>query len=98
MVRITSQGWQYEADQRHAEILTRELNLSGANGVKSPGVDPRPWELEVRKQRFTELSRLGRTILRRTGRTFSSRRRRLVGACRRPLWAACANFAASPGT
>ena len=39
-IRITPEGWEYEADPRHAEIIVREHNLSHANGVKSPGSVP----------------------------------------------------------
>ena len=38
-IRITPQGWEYEADQRHAELVIAALNLTAANGVKTPGED-----------------------------------------------------------
>ena len=38
----TSQGWEYEADQRHADILVKEMNLENANGVKTPGEELKP--------------------------------------------------------
>ena len=40
-------GWEYEADQRHAELIIKGMNLVGANGVKSPGEDDKPWEAET---------------------------------------------------
>lgn len=39
-IRITPEGWEYEADPRHAELIVREHNLVHANGVKSPGSVP----------------------------------------------------------
>ena len=35
IVRCTGDGWEYEADQRHGEILVEELGLEAANGVKT---------------------------------------------------------------
>jgi hypothetical protein len=42
-IRTTATGWEYEADQRHADILVREMNLEEANSVKTPGEDAKPW-------------------------------------------------------
>ena len=42
IVRLTPEGWEYEADQRHAELLAKSLNLEAAKGVKSPGEDAKP--------------------------------------------------------
>ena len=46
VIRVTSSGWEYEADQRHGELVVKGLHLDGAKGVKSPGEDERPWEAE----------------------------------------------------
>ena len=46
VIRRTPTGWEYEADQRHAELIIRGLHLEGAKGVKSPGEDEKPWERE----------------------------------------------------
>eukprot|EP00974_Lingulodinium_polyedra_P040502 3889576-Lingulodinium_polyedra.AAC.1 len=32
VIRIDREGWSYEADQRHAELLIRQLGLRGAKG------------------------------------------------------------------
>ena len=48
-IRATEQGWEYEADQRHADILVKEMNLDNANGVKTPGEELKPW-LEVEEE------------------------------------------------
>ena len=37
IVRCTAEGWEWEPDQRHADLIIQELQLSGANGVTSPG-------------------------------------------------------------
>ena len=37
VLRCTSNGWEVEADQRHAEMIVQELDLSNAHGVITPG-------------------------------------------------------------
>jgi len=37
VVRCTSEGWEVEPDQRHADMIVQELESKGANGVTSPG-------------------------------------------------------------
>ena len=57
-------GWEYEADQRHVDIIIDQLNLKGANGVSTPAEDEKRWEqdenrieLEVKEARqYRELS------------------------------------------
>ena len=39
-IRITPEGWEYEADSRHSELIIHAQNLVHANGVKSPGSAP----------------------------------------------------------
>ena len=41
-VRCTQQGWEYEPDQRHAELIVKELWLCEANGVDTPGERLKP--------------------------------------------------------
>ena len=36
IVRATQEGWEYEADQRHAEIIVRDLGLDKCSGVVMP--------------------------------------------------------------
>ena len=45
----TPQGVQHEADQRHAEILVRELSMREANPVMTPGVKEKPSEMDEDK-------------------------------------------------
>ena len=48
VVRCTPDGWEVEPDQRHADLIVRELALAGANGVTTPGGnEQRPQEGEV---------------------------------------------------
>ena len=37
IVRCTPAGWELEADQRHADLILQELDLSSAKGVLTPG-------------------------------------------------------------
>ena len=37
IVRRTAQGWEYEADQRHADIIVQSLGLNDATGLSTPG-------------------------------------------------------------
>ena len=46
VIRITDDGWEYEADQRHADIIIKEMNLQDAKGVASPGEDDKRWQEE----------------------------------------------------
>ena len=45
IIRATSEGWEIEADQRHAEIMVNMLNMGNAKEVNTPG-ESRPWEEE----------------------------------------------------
>ena len=46
VIRITENGWEYEADQRHGELIVEMMGLKEANGVNSPGEEPKAWEEE----------------------------------------------------
>ena len=50
LVRWTEQGWEAEADLRHAQLLVQGMKLETAKGVKSPGEDPKPWEEDEDRQ------------------------------------------------
>jgi hypothetical protein len=43
IIRVGGEGWEYEADQRHADLLIKMLNMEKANEVKTPGEDAKPW-------------------------------------------------------
>ena len=50
IVRRTERGWEYEADQRHAEIIIEATRMGSANGVKTPGEDPKEGEGEENEE------------------------------------------------
>ena len=39
IVRCTGDGWEYEADPRHAELIVEQLGVSESRTLTSPGVD-----------------------------------------------------------
>ena len=43
VLRVTEQGWEYEADQRHGEVIVKTLNLTAAKAVGTPGEEGKPW-------------------------------------------------------
>ena len=50
VVRVTRDGWEAEADQRHADIIVKALGMENANAVKAPGEEAREaeeWEEEL---------------------------------------------------
>ena len=44
VLRRTAQGWELEADQRHAELVVKALDLMEAKTVSTPGEEPKPWQ------------------------------------------------------
>ena len=46
VIRRTEQGWEYEADPRHAELIARTLNLNESKAVTTAGEDDKEWKLE----------------------------------------------------
>ena len=38
ILRHTAEGWEIEADPRHAELVIEQLGLDNDNGVATPGV------------------------------------------------------------
>ena len=39
VVRWTTEGWEYEADQRHGEIIVRETGMEDAKPTMTPMVE-----------------------------------------------------------
>ena len=54
IVRVTENGWEYEADQRHAEIIVEELKLQDAKAVGAPGEEEPKWEIEENEMEMEE--------------------------------------------
>ena len=50
IIRVGSRGWQYEPDQRHAEILIKTMGLENAKPVKTPGEEENKKEEEQNAQ------------------------------------------------
>ena len=50
IIRVTPEGWKYEPDQRHADLLIQAINLSEAKGVKATGEDEKKWEMSENDQ------------------------------------------------
>ena len=39
IIRVSEQGWEYEGDQRHAELIVKALSLENAKSVSTPSED-----------------------------------------------------------
>ena len=46
VISVTDDGWEYEPDQRHAEIIIDELGLKEARSATTLGEDEKKWEEE----------------------------------------------------
>ena len=46
VIAVDKDGWTYEADQRHGELIVRAMNVEGAKGVKTTGEDAKAWKEE----------------------------------------------------
>jgi hypothetical protein len=44
VIRVDENGWEYEADQRHGEMIIKSLEMTNAKGVSTPGGDEQPWK------------------------------------------------------
>ena len=53
ILRVGEQGWEYEPDQRHAELIIKGLGLEKANGVVCPCEDEQKWREEEHSQQLT---------------------------------------------
>lgn len=53
VIRCTASAWESEADQRHADILVKGLDMEKANPVTSAGEDEKPHDVE---ENLAELS------------------------------------------
>ena len=50
IVRWTHRGWEYEADQRHADLIVEGMGMTSAKSVKTPGEDSPTWKLEEEEE------------------------------------------------
>ena len=52
IIRRTEEGWEYEADQRHAELIVKGLGLEEAKAVATPAEGERPWLAEEDEEKL----------------------------------------------
>ncbi len=50
VIRVTRDGWEYEPDQRRAELIIKGLKLEDAKGVLTPCEEAQQWREEEDKQ------------------------------------------------
>ena len=53
IVRCVSEGWEVEADPRHAELIVEQLGIGSSRSLSSPGVDG---EAEVDHEEDTDIA------------------------------------------
>ena len=53
ILRITSNGWEYEPGQRHAEMIVEHLGLKEAKAVDTPTEEEKQWEAEEDAQELS---------------------------------------------
>ena len=44
IIRVKEEGWEYEADQRHGELIVKTLNMEESKAVVTPGEDGKSGE------------------------------------------------------
>ena len=54
IIRCTKQGWEYEADQRHAEFVINALNLQEAKPVSTPQEAQKPSKVTEEAQKLSQ--------------------------------------------
>jgi hypothetical protein len=52
VVRVTEQGWEYEADQRHGELVVNGMGMEGAKGVVTPGEEVKMWNEDEEEEKL----------------------------------------------
>ena len=50
ILRITDSGWEYEPDQRHADMIVEQLSLKEAKAVETRTEEEKKWEAEENAQ------------------------------------------------
>ena len=53
IIRRTEEGWEYEADQRHAELIVKGLGLEEAKAVATPAEGERPWLADDEEEKLS---------------------------------------------
>ena len=55
ILRVKAEGWEYEADQRHAELVVRGMGMEKAKSVKTPGEEIPSWKLDEDENRWIKI-------------------------------------------
>ena len=50
MIRVTPDGWEYEPDQRHAEMIVEAMGLQSSKSVSTPAEEEKKWEEEANNE------------------------------------------------
>ena len=50
VIRVTGRGWEYEADQRHADLIDQETGAAGMSTLTHPGGDKKALEEEKKTE------------------------------------------------
>ena len=50
VIRVSEDGWQYEADQRHADLIIRETGVEKLSPLSHPGGDNKTIEEEEKSE------------------------------------------------
>ena len=63
IIRVTQDGWEYEPDQRHAEMIIESIGLQNSKGVSTPAEEEKAWEEldnneELEKEKATLFRRI----------------------------------------
>ena len=59
IIRIDHDGWHYEADQRHGELIVKALNLQEAKSLQTPGEGEKSWQRRTGAGGESQLPRFG---------------------------------------
>ena len=93
VIRVKPGGWEYEADQRHGELIIKSLGMEDCKPVVSPGEDAKEWEadneavkLEGRRQESIGAWQPGPTTWQWTDRTYSMRSKNYAEECQVRPW------------
>ena len=52
IIRRNESGWEYEADQRHAELIVKTLKLEESKSVSTAGEDEKEWLVEENEEKL----------------------------------------------
>ena len=54
MIRMTDQGWEYEADQRHSDIIIKAMEMEECKPVSIAGEEQKAWQVQEEKEELPE--------------------------------------------